>query len=130
MTHEEAFVHTFIIKTKQDRYLLKLASARHRRTFLSRLHHNLDYVPQLARTIPAEKQSSRQIFALLRGLGAPDTCHVIAANSELDGKELPLDEALNAVVGDGNGVVLSCIPGQLAYYESEEQNGRFILEKK
>jgi hypothetical protein len=33
------------------------------------------------------------------------------------------------VLGMGDGVVLSCIPGKLAYYESEDASGRYILSR-
>lgn len=127
MDHEQAFVETFIVKPKRTRYLEKLASDKHRRKFLSRLHHNLDYVSELATQIPPGEQTVDLIQAKLRSLGAPDECHVITAGADLDGRQLLLQEALNCFVGMGDGVVLSCIPGRLAYYESEEPNGRFIL---
>lgn len=129
MEHEQAFVHAFIIETKQARYLEKLASPKHRREFLSRLHHNLDYDPRWAVQIPPREQSAAQIYAKLKGLGAPEQCHAIAASADMDGRQLSLREALNDVLGMGNGVVLSCIPGKLAYYESEERNGRYILAR-
>lgn len=45
----------------------------------------------------------------------------------LDQKEMPLVEALQQVVGRGMGTVLSCIPGILAFVETEDE--RFILER-
>jgi hypothetical protein len=44
----------------------------------------------------------------------------------LDGREHSLESALGEVVGYGMGMILSCIPGKLAFVESED--GRFILE--
>jgi hypothetical protein len=129
MDHEQAFVHSFIVKSKQSRYLEKLASPKHRREFLSRLHHNLDYDPKFAVQVPPSEQSAALVYAKLRELGAPEHCHAIAAGTDLDGRQLPLREALANVLGMGNGVVLSCIPGKLAYYESEDANGRYILSR-
>jgi len=45
----------------------------------------------------------------------------------LDQKELPLLDALRQTVGRGMGTVLSCIPGRLAFVETEDE--RFILER-
>src|ERR1700730_1845397 len=45
----------------------------------------------------------------------------------LDQKELPLVEALKQIVGRGMGTVLSCVPGRLAFVETEDE--RFILER-
>jgi hypothetical protein len=129
MDHEQAFVHSFIAKSKQPRYLEKRASPKHRREFLSRLHHNLDYDPKLAVQVPPSEQTSALVYAKLRQLGASEFCYAIAAGADLDGCQLPLREALDNVLGMGNGVVLSCIPGKLAYYESEDPNGRYILSR-
>ena len=129
MDHEQAFVRAFIERPKQARYLEKLASPKHRREFLSRLHHNLDYDPRFAAQVPPSEQTAALVYAKLRGLGAPEHCHAIAAGSDLDGRQLPLREALSNVLGMGDGVVLSCVPGKLAYYESEDPNGRYILSR-
>ena len=129
MDHEQAFVHSFILRAKQSRYLQKLASSKHRREFLSCLHHNLDFDPKFAVQVPPTEQSAELVYAKLRDLGALEHCHVIATGTDLDGRQLHLREALGNVVGMGDGVVLSCIPGKLAYYESEDVNGRFILSR-
>lgn len=125
--HEQAFVRAFVVAGKQERYLAKLGSKRHRKEFLSRLHHNLDYDPRLATQVPPSEQSSTGILERLCKLGAPTQCYAIAADVTLDGRELPLKVALDAVVGMGSGVGLSCVPGVLAYYESEEMNGRYVF---
>lgn len=68
------------------------------------------------------------ILSLLKAKGAPGTCYAISEDSELDGKEAPLKDALNFIVGRGIGTFLSCIPGKLAYFEDEDQN--WILERR
>jgi hypothetical protein len=45
----------------------------------------------------------------------------------MDGREIELKEILAHVGGRGIGTILCCIPGKLAFVESED--GRFILEK-
>jgi hypothetical protein len=60
--------------------------------------------------------------------GAPETCYALSEDSELDGKEIPLSEALKEVVGCGMGTFLSCLAGRLAYFEDED--GRWILERR
>jgi len=44
----------------------------------------------------------------------------LSESREIDRRVMPLADALVAVVGRGLGTVLSCLPGRLAYYESEE----------
>jgi hypothetical protein len=52
---------------------------------------------------------------------------LISEDPALDQKELPLVHALEQIVGCGMGTVLSCIPGRLAFVETEDE--RFILER-
>src|SRR5207302_5115420 len=54
-------------------------------------------------------------------------CQPITEHPDLDGRELPLAAALVHIVGRGMGAILSCIPGQLAFMETEDE--RFILER-
>lgn len=127
-SHEAAFVRAFIVANKRSRYLTLLASKR-RREFLQRLDHQLDYEPSLARRIPAEQQSNESIEALLCERGASDQCYVISSNDDWDGRTMSLRHALADVVGCGFGTVLSCVPGRLAYWESEDIGERYILHR-
>ncbi|PYU66935.1 MAG: hypothetical protein DMG49_20465 [Acidobacteria bacterium] len=51
----------------------------------------------------------------------------MSEDPRLDQQELPLVEALKQIVGRGMGTVLSCIPGRLAFVETEDE--RFILQR-
>ena len=60
----------------------------------------------------------------------PILTRIVFAISEdpgLDQKDLPLVDALERIVGRGMGTILSCIPGRLAFVETEDE--RFILER-
>ncbi len=67
------------------------------------------------------------MYAILGGLGAPDTCHVIS-EGRFDGQEMELLAALEETVGSGFGTVISCLPGRLGYFEGEMRE-RYILQK-
>jgi hypothetical protein len=56
------------------------------------------------------------------------SCRILSEDSDLDGKELPLLEALKKVVGYQMGTFLSCVPGKLAYFEDEDD--RWILVRR
>jgi hypothetical protein len=58
---------------------------------------------------------------------SPSIVFAISEDPRLDQRELPLMDALRQVVGGGMGTVLSCIPGCLAFVETEDE--RFILER-
>ena len=129
MSQEEAFVRAFIVPHKQARYLDQLASRKARDYFLNRLNHALDYDAAFAIRVPPSQQTAASIETLLRKRGAPDTCHTISSLAEWDGRDLPLREALDLVVGFSIGTVLCCVPGRLAYYESEDMSERYILTR-
>ncbi len=60
-------------------------------------------------------------------MGAPTNCYVMS--ERIDGIEMELLAALEEVVGNGNGAILSCIPGRLGYFEGEWRE-RYILENR
>lgn len=73
------------------------------------------------------------VLRILKKEGVPSQCYVIAPdNLKIDGTEMPLEAALEAVVGFGPAVI-SCIHGSLAYFETEQSFGapdRYILSEK
>lgn len=128
MTHEEEIVKAFIVKERRERYLSLLSSAKGRKKFIERLSHGIsnELDPSYAhRTV----SSAREIESLLKKKGAPETCYVISEDDDLDGKEIPLQEALEETVGYGVGTFISCVTGKLAYFEAEDKGERYILEK-
>jgi len=70
------------------------------------------------------------LLRALRGRGAPDTCWVLSEVPGLDGVQLPLSVALDRVCDGGwEASVVSCLPGQLAYYHDEDEGSWLILER-
>jgi hypothetical protein len=65
----------------------------------------------------------------LKKNGAPEKCHVISEDIDVDGKEMMLREAIEEVLGYGLGSILSCIPGRLVYYEGEGPGDRYVLKR-
>jgi len=127
--HEVALVHAFIASERRERYLALLASPRGRAKLRAGLAHLRDLDPHYARPLPPGEQTPDAIARLLRARGAPAECVLLAEQRALDGRRLPLAEALVAVVGRGMGALVSCLPGRLAFYEGEEPGERYILER-
>lgn len=127
--HESEFVGSFIVKQRRERVLEQLASSKNRRKFTSKFdHHGIDYfIPECIRSIEPKYQHAPDIANMLRAMGASDNCHVIGGRR--DGEDMDLLTALKETVGYGIGTVLSCIPGQLAYFEGELRE-RFLLVRK
>ena len=130
MNHEEELIRSFFTPTKRQRYLDFVSKPKTRQKFLLELAHFKSLDPRYLLTIPPNKQHPKDIALILTQKGAPPLCWVTSEDSRLDGKEMPLLEALGDVVGRQMGTFLSCIPGRLAYFEGEDMGARWILERR
>jgi hypothetical protein len=125
--NEQSFIAAFVSRSKRDRYREILSKPRHRRKFTERLAHFKDFDPKYRLPFPSEKLFPTNIAAELRRRHSPNIVFAISEDPSLDGKEVPLVEALERIVGCGMGTILSCLPRRLAFVETEDE--RFILER-
>jgi len=128
MNHEEEGVRAFIDPRRLDRYLEFLSTPKRRRKFISQLAHFKSLDPKCLVRIPPNQQHASSLAELLATMGAGSRCWVISENSELDGREMDLREALKETVGRGMGTIISCIAGSLGYFEDEDK--RYILQRQ
>jgi len=124
---EAEMIGSFLGKDRRARWAMVFANAKGRRKFLDGLYHEKDIAPECVTPIPHLERFPNNVYEKLKGLGAPDTCHIISARTAIDGKDLPLKEALKLAYDFGPGTIVCCIPGKLAYYLSEERNGQYLL---
>ncbi|ANU28309.1 hypothetical protein [Planococcus versutus] len=131
---EELIVKSFFEKQMQERVLYELFTPKKRNHSLNRLCHQ--YTKMLKEKymfeIPPPNSSPKYIYELLKSNGAAKMCYSLSYNEKIDGKELPLQEALEHAVGFGFPSIISCIPGELAYFEAEQGFGsppRYILKR-
>lgn len=127
--HEESVVRAFVVSRKRDRMLSFLGNPKKRRAALDTLYHFGDLDDRFAEPIPPRHQTPAGIAEALRNHGAPNSCWVISTNDSLDAREMLLDEALAAIVGYGEGNLVSCLPGKLAFFEGEGPEDRCILRR-
>jgi hypothetical protein len=126
--HERKLVTSFILPARQSHYL-ELFDRPHRRKDITRsLAHFKDVDERYAVTIKPSEENPTDILRILKAKGAPETCYTVSEDSDLDGKEIPLADALREIIGGGMGTFLSCLPGRLAYFEDEDC--RWILERR
>jgi len=85
--------------------------------------------PRFARHLTGDEAFAETVEAMLRTRGAPSICYVVAAHSELDGQEMPLRVALEAIIGMGDGAFVSCIPGRLGFYEYASIKSSYLLSR-
>lgn len=134
--HEIGFV-SFVVKTRRERVEALLGSRRRRSELLSELPHFRDWDPRVIAPLPPSCGQASDIIRELRARRAPGEAYVISLSPDVDGRVMSLADAVNAVVQSrpSGGVVLSCIPGRLAYWESEHPgagHGRsdcFVLQR-
>jgi hypothetical protein len=125
--HDEALIASFVKRSKRDRYREILSNPRLRHKFTDQLAHFADFDPRYRLPIPSNKLSADNIVRELQKRHSPKVVFAISEDPALDQKELVLVDALKEIVGSGMGTVLSCIPGHLAFVETETE--RFILER-
>jgi hypothetical protein len=112
----EAGLSVFVVPRRRTRFRESLQSERRRgklRMEFAHFEHNLD--PRYATLHEMHVKHDAhvdQIYALLTDLGAPATCFVLS-DDDLDGKHLPLRDAVEGLMWAGAGFV-SCLPGRLA----------------
>ena len=126
---EEVLFRSFITPERREQFLRRVGNPKTRARMLGQLYHFHDLDPRFAHRIAPRDQTVEKIHDLLRSKGAPALCHVVSTDRDLDGRDMDLWEALGKTVGQGEGTFVSCIPGRLAYFEGEEANERYLLER-
>jgi hypothetical protein len=130
--HEVAVICAFVRRDKQERFLGFLANPKNRKKFTESLSHFRWFDQRFAAPIPWKVDPKlkpwdrhvsgiENIYRLLKSKEARLTCWAMSEDSEIDGRELDLRAALEHVNGRQIGTILSCVPGKLAYFESEDE---------
>jgi hypothetical protein len=130
MDEEEALVRSFIVRPKRDRWVALLANPRRRRAITVTLAHLRDLDPRWRVRLPSDRDGVASVEHELLARGAGPTCHLVSESRALDGRRLPLPEALGAVIGSSVGTLISCVPGTLAFYEGEDPEERVLLHRR
>jgi len=126
--HERGLITSFFFPARQERYLALLGKPKRRGDITREFAHFKHLDPRRIVSISPSAQHFENIYELLRRKGAPEVCYGFSEWDEIDGKTLPLRDALKMVVGSGMGTFLSCLPGRLGYFEGEVMKTRYILE--
>jgi hypothetical protein len=128
--HEQAVIRAFIRKDRQERSLFLLSDPKRRRKFTVGLAHFNWLDMRFAHLIPASTAfTAAELVSLLRRKGAGKAVWVISEYPPIDGQEMDLEEAMEQTRGLSRGTIVSCIPGKLAFFRSEELRGKYLLER-
>jgi hypothetical protein len=125
--HERGFLAFLEKPTKRRMATLLELGEKRRRDVRSLLHHSVRLNPLYAQRLTGNDAFSGPVEAMLRKRGSPSVCYVLAANDELDAREMVLGDALDAIIGMGDGAFISCIPGRLGFYEYEDMKSSYLL---
>ncbi|MGH7169619.1 MAG: hypothetical protein ACRELF_09725 [Gemmataceae bacterium] len=124
-----ALIRPFLINRWRSRYDSIAPRSRRRAELYGKLCHGYEQVLDWRNARPTAAIS---LVSELRQSGATDTCYCFCAPPELDGRVLPLIEAIAVLYGHGLPVLLVCKPGSLGYFEPEYVSGaglRFVLQR-
>lgn len=122
---EHATIQAFFLPSKRERYLTLFGKPKRR----AQSRDGLNHLRHLDRRFTTPIASSSDVASVLRSHGAPATCRMISADPDLDGKDMPLGEAIDEVESRLQGTIICCIPGQLAYYYGESGEERLLLRR-
>jgi hypothetical protein len=122
---EQALINKFVAKDKQERYLGFISKDKTRKKFTDELYHFKDFNWKLFREIPGNENGRDLILAKLNKIKNIETCQVISANFDIDGKQFPIHEAIQNIVGK-EATILIFGNADVVYYEAEPLEGRYI----
>jgi hypothetical protein len=120
---EDATIRAFVAPAKRARFLELLANPKRRGRGLGEFNH---FTGWDARHVHAVK-SSADVEPVLRAAGAPEMCHVISNDARIDGRDLPLREAVSRAEDFDSASILCCDPGRVAFFFDEARVDRLRL---
>jgi hypothetical protein len=127
--HERGFLDFLAEPPKRRMATLLELGGKRRPDVRAMMDHSVRLHPLSCKHLTGSQADASSVAATLRKLGAPPTCFVVSADSDLDGREMPLGDALNAIIAKGNGAFVSCIPGRLGFYEYEDMKSSYLLSR-
>jgi hypothetical protein len=127
--HEAGFL--MFLEQPQRRRLQTLFERgdKRRRDIRALLPHRITLDRRYCENLAGADQTLSRVLSILEQKGAGPSCFLVAQSSVLDGREMPLADALDAILGMGNGAYISCIPGRLGFYQYAHANGGYLLHR-
>jgi hypothetical protein len=124
--HHEQGLAQFVVPQWRTRFRESLDSPKRRAKLRSQLAHFAHLDSRFATELTHADLAT--LAATLRSKGAGDRCYLISESSDLNGREMALDDALAQLAGDAEATFVSCVPGRLAYFHDEAPEPEYLLE--
>ena len=125
--YDEEIIRLFVHKDRKERYLFKLAHPGRRDEVVGALHGQIEFDPRCSTELP-HPIDPQYLCRMMKARGAGEYAYVMSNNENLDGRVLPLLDALEGCVDSTTGTIVYCLEGQVGYYESNDA-GCFLLHK-
>ena len=121
---EVVVLKRFFIKQKRKRYI-EFIKGKRRKEFANSLAHCRDLKYESFIQILG-KNTTQEIINHVSHLNNNKSCYVISENNKIDSKRMPIEKALNEVIGHSLGTLLVFGNAEILYYEGEAPNNRWI----
>lgn len=136
--HEKKIVKNFFRRELRQRLFYELTIPNKRSKIFGRLASDPNGVIDSKYLHPVPLKGNNDCSYVLKkliekGALANQAAYIMCNLSPFDGKYISLKKAVEEMVYKGEPLIISCIPGKLAYFEGEEGFGpppRYILERK
>ena len=126
----EADFFTWFLEENQARRFASLLNTKSGRArIIFTLSHYIKLDSKFSTDVSKLSVSSKNLIKLAKDKGAPTICYVMSEAKSLDGKEVILDEAIEDILINGCAALVSCIPGKLGFYFSEDARECYLVEK-
>lgn len=127
--HERGFL-AFLAEPGRGRMMRLLELGEKRRHDARQLLHDavrLD--PRYSSHLVGSDDFAPRIEQWLRERGAPESCYLFTAFADLDGREMPLIEALDVTSLGDFGAFVSCLPGRLGFFRYASPRSAYLLHR-
>jgi hypothetical protein len=127
--HERGFLE-FLAEPGRARMMRLLELGEKRRSDARQLLQDavrLD--PRYSTHIAGSDDYAPGIGQWLRERGAPEDCYLFSAFDDMDRREMPLIEALDATSCGDFGAFISCLPGRLGVFRYASRQSGYLLHR-
>lgn len=116
---------------EKDRMKRAFETSKSRKKWLQRrLSHRVTMHSDYSKEVPRGKRDEVSLLNILRDLGAPEECYLVASDHEMDDSFQSLAFMFAEKYAEfGHGTILSCIPGKLALFKTAFPHKSFIVHR-
>jgi hypothetical protein len=128
--HELLAAKRFFIPNRRARlvYCFESGSDKQRWSALRDFEQSVTLDPRYMQSVA--NRTAETIVQQLEEYGATGTCYLVSNDLHgLDGKTMSLPDGILSAYNSPSGTMVSCIAGQLAYFDGEDENDRWIIRR-